>query len=159
MLVPAACPEKRRVHLPIPCTLANVWCLLKKHPAPRAEGKRTTIRDEEESTLIGDNSIRTSVYEAQCELINVTMPGHILHNPNQPADCPRSLNELGAEQCSQIVRHVIATPDGSIRVRTTGYGYNPYARVNRVMGPVLFGGEDKAITVAREVGPICVNDP
>ncbi len=141
------------------CTVANVWCWLKKFPAPRSANEGKTIRNGEKSVLAGDNHITTRVDETDHALYNGTVAPHILHNSNQPLDCPRTRFDANRDQCSETSRIVTQGADGKIYINTHGTGYNRFPKVNQTIGPPTFDYENLLIYQKQHAGAACVDDP
>lgn len=71
-------------HHPSHCTAANVWCWLKKFPAPVESGMlESTVENEDTFEVLGSNPVQVHVHDATRTLHNVTRPRHIFHNPGQ----------------------------------------------------------------------------
>ena len=135
--------EPNPAHDPSHCTLDNMWCWLKKYPAPVAKDVGETVENGAEVTLVGDNPIQVDVDEASRTIHNVTVDGHIFHNPAQKG-CPHRPGQPAqpaATRCSQTRRQVDMR-DGGIWVDTQGQGSGPYPEVNELLGPYVFKNVD-----------------
>ena len=156
------------------CTLENVACWGRHYPAPYDDeaDHETAISNEAESELgncmfvagektcwswLNTNPIRTKVGVegglSEHELVNGTLSGHILHDPNSPSDCPKPLNKdkdwmtSTPNGCSQTHR-VPHLENGKITMRTRGFGSGPYADFNDEQGPLIFKDLDGAMKKA-----------
>lgn len=138
------------------CTTANVFCWLKRYPAPRQNDSTATIESGDASILDGNNPIFTYVFENSRTIVNETRgaladgtPTHVLHDPLQIEGCGASdsipaLNSVvgtngQAGRCSYVHRQVIQNGD-RIDIRNHGEGYNPpgYASLNEIIGSDIF---------------------
>lgn len=140
-------------HNPSHCTVENVWCWLKKYPAPVAKNEGKTVADGADLTLVGDNPVEVDVDDATRTLHNVTEDGHIFHNPAQTG-CPHRPGTPAqpvTTRCAQTRRQVVKRADGTIVIETDGQGAGPYPEVNDALGPYKFRKVDRDMLLRAKV--------
>ncbi|MEL6300074.1 MAG: hypothetical protein AAFR07_00375 [Pseudomonadota bacterium] len=134
------------------CTLANLFCWMKKAPAPRQDNLTTTVTDGQESVLWGNNPIQTHIFDGATTLVNETLRTHLLDDPFQTLDCgkfPTAAQIIGnpnaPNRCSFVLRRGFTDSNGVISIETDGRGYSPSSAVeafNELSGEAIFRGVD-----------------
>ena len=161
------------------CTIENIACWGRRYPAPfddpadheseienesQSDLMNLLINDEgNELTLFGTSPIESAVGKAggldPHAVVNTTLDGHELHDPNNPADCPKPLDSEGDWRtntwngCSQVLRAPHQYPNGNIAMRTRGYGVGALPRINQEQGPRIFKKVDEQMKAAIENAP------
>ena len=133
------------------CTVENVWCWLKKLPAPAGDTDLplpTKKQGDDTNVPVLGPVIHDELDEAERRIRNTTLPDHILHNPTP-----------GMEKSSYVDRTVVQNPDGSIDIETVGRGTGRFAKGNEWLAPFVFGNTDKHIRGWVRDEPLCRDSP
>lgn len=146
------------------CNLANIACWGRHFHAPleNEADHETPVENGDTSDLTNtfnyENEIRTGVGSVAGlppnAIANVTEPNHILHDLDGPdfGTCPKPVSGQGSgptNECSQVYREPFVS-GGKIKMRTRGFGDNPYAIPNQLAGPFIFKRLDKKMKKAIE---------
>ncbi len=163
------------------CTLENIACWGRHYPAPYedesdhnkpiangAESKLSNcmIFDEEKYCdrfgIRDPNPILTAVGTAgklsEHAIANTTLAGHIFHDKDNPAECPKKLNDdkdwktSTPNGCSQVYREP-NLQDSKITMRTRGYGKGKWGPLNDQQGQPIFSELDKKMIGAINKAP------
>ena len=141
------------------CTIENVFCWMRRQPAPRQDGTYDLVANGQSNVLTGGNPIVTHVNTAGKTIINETRPGHILHDAYQSPGCGAQ-NPI-PDRCSFVERSV-SNNGQSIRITTRGEGYNPdslQVLANEVGGETIFESVDEQKKWVKEVGSCATCTP
>lgn len=154
------------------CTVENVFCWAKRRPAPRQDQSEATVVDGEASVLIGNNPIRTFIFDNSSTLVNQTLPegvipgvgSHVLHDSQSIDLCADSdsygMINANSPRCSYVHRQV-QSESGNIVVRTHGEGHNPNANavvLNEIVGQSIFSEVDQWIRMQMAMHGSCSDD-
>ena len=133
--------------------------LMKRRHGAVIAGRRVCVPKE------GGNPVKTAVGTEgklpEHAIANTTLEGHIFHDPNNPKECPKKLNDGDWKTSppngySQVYREP-HMQNSKIVMRTRGFGSGGYRDVNNVQGPLIFRDLDERMIGAmnRASGRTC----